>query len=51
MLHTPESWIDESGIDFSSPQPTKTAMVWQYFDDWSEANKDLTRLANEGHGS
>ncbi|PBK84714.1 monooxygenase [Armillaria gallica] len=49
MLRTPESWIDDCGIDFSNPQATKAALVEQYFDDWSEGNKDLIRLADEDH--
>ncbi len=49
MLRVPESWIDDCGIDFSNPQTTKAAMVERYFDDWSEANKDLIRLADEDH--
>ncbi|KAK0221038.1 hypothetical protein EDD85DRAFT_271015 [Armillaria nabsnona] len=49
MLRVPESWIDDCGIDFSNPQATKAAMVERYFDDWSEANKDLIRLADEDH--
>ncbi|PBK84152.1 2-polyprenyl-6-methoxyphenol hydroxylase-like oxidoreductase [Armillaria gallica] len=49
MLRAPESWIDDCGIDFSNPQATKAAMVERYFDDWSEANKDLIRLADEDY--
>ncbi|KAK0469189.1 oxidoreductase [Desarmillaria tabescens] len=49
MLRTPESWIDECGIDFSNPQATKAALLERYFDDWSEANKDLFRLADDDH--
>ncbi|KAK0503396.1 monooxygenase [Armillaria luteobubalina] len=49
MLRAPESWIDDCGIDFSNPQATKAEMVERHFDDWSEANKDLIRLADENH--
>ncbi|KAK0228673.1 hypothetical protein IW262DRAFT_1352226 [Armillaria fumosa] len=49
MLRAPESWIDDCGIDFSNPQTTKAEMIERYFDDWSEANKDLIRLADEDH--
>ncbi len=49
MLRAPERWIDDCGIDFSNPQATKAAMVERYFDDWSEANKDLIRLADEDY--
>ncbi|KAK0205313.1 hypothetical protein DFS33DRAFT_1453606 [Desarmillaria ectypa] len=47
ILRAPESWIDDCGIDFSNPQATKAALLEQYFDDWSEANKDLIRLADD----
>ncbi|KAG7451679.1 monooxygenase FAD-binding protein [Guyanagaster necrorhizus] len=49
MLRAPENWIDECGIDFSNPQAAKAALVERYFDDWSEANKDLVRLADDDH--
>ncbi|KAK0498727.1 hypothetical protein EDD18DRAFT_1153480 [Armillaria luteobubalina] len=49
MLRAPESWIDDCGIDFSNPQATKTEMIERYFNDWSEANKDLIRLADDDH--
>ncbi|KAK0223817.1 hypothetical protein IW262DRAFT_1369403 [Armillaria fumosa] len=41
--------LHDCGIDFSNPHATKTEMIERYFNDWSEANKDLIRLADDDH--
>ena len=40
LLRTPESWVDDCGIDFSVPQNTREGLL-KHFEDWNEGLKAL----------
>jgi hypothetical protein len=40
LLRTPESWVDDCGIDFSVPQNAREGLP-KHFEDWNEGLKAL----------
>jgi 2-polyprenyl-6-methoxyphenol hydroxylase-like FAD-dependent oxidoreductase len=43
----PETWTEDSGIDWSDAKAAKAEVLERGFSDWSDAVKDLVRKSNE----